>query len=271
MFDWIRRVFDSPEKRERQAFLDTIDALNAAAGGGEPTVIHEVLGELPVRSSTLLLEDPQYLPGLEVPGIQARRVTVSATFWRHPSGATTVAALTLQLGDATETGDVRRIGSIPIDSAKLVVVDQGDLHQHWTEVGKDRIGIISTARNDTVLRLLTKQFGVKTVRVDRLHAEVVGPVSTDLARAIDDFLKTKPEYGEYSFVHFRVQTNNSFDRVLHLPTAWGFLPVGNAPEPLMFVCDTGHGDGSYDVNVKFVDDIPQLISVTFLDEQDSVQ
>ncbi|MDX1968666.1 MAG: hypothetical protein SFV23_15920 [Planctomycetaceae bacterium] len=266
MFDWIRRVFDSPEKRERQAFLDTIDALNAAAGGGEPTAFTEVLGELPLRSGTLLLGDPQYLAELEVPGIRARRVTVSAKLWRHPSGATTVAALTLHLGDATETGDIRTIGSIPIDSAKLVVVDQADYHQHWTEVGKDRIGIISTSRNDTVLRLLTKRFGVKTVRVDRFHAEVVGPVSTDLERAIEEFLTATPEFGKYSFLHFRVQTNNSFDRVLHLPTAWGFLPVGNAPEPMMFACETGHGDGGYDVNVKFVGDTPQLISVTFIDE-----
>jgi hypothetical protein len=40
----------------------------------------------------------------------------------------------------------------------LVVADKADIDEHWTETGKDLIGVISTASDDTVVRLLAKRF-----------------------------------------------------------------------------------------------------------------
>src|SRR5207244_1846209 len=109
-------------------------------------------------SGTLALGDPQYMPGLEVPNVAVDEVEISASLWRYPSGAETVAALRLGLGEQTGGGSTRKIGEVGIDSAKLIVADKGDVEEHWTETGKDRIGVISTAPDDTVLRMLAKRF-----------------------------------------------------------------------------------------------------------------
>lgn len=266
MLDWFRRMFRRSDDEERQRFLETIDALNAEAGGGKPTVTQRFLGNLRLRSGTLVLGDPQYLPSLEVSNIAATEVGISARLWQYPSGSATVSALTLRLGDETSTSSRRKIGDVGIDSAKLVVVDKADLEEHWTEIGKDRIGVITTAPDDTVLRLLTNRFKLKTVRVNRVRAEVVGPVSESLEKEIEEYLKTNPKYANNTFLYFSVQTNNSFDRVNFMNKPWGFIPVCNADAPLMFVCDTGRGDGVYDVECGFAGEVPCALSITFIED-----
>jgi hypothetical protein len=267
MFNWLRGLFRPSEADERQRFFETMDALNAEAGGGKPVTKTKHLGSLRLRSGTLVLGDPQYLPGLEIPNIVADEVAISASVWRYPSGAATVTALRLALGEPTSGGSRRKIGEVGIDSAKLVVADKADIQEHWAEVGRDRIGVISMAPDDTVLRMLTKRFKLKTVRVNRVRAELVGAVSESLANEIEDFLKSNPKYAEYPYMHFYVQTNNSFDRANHLAKAWDFLPVGNADTPLMFVCGTGRGDGCYDVECRFAAEVPRVLSISFIDEQ----
>jgi hypothetical protein len=265
MFDWLRRVFGRSGGDERHRFFETIDALNAEAGGGEPTVTKRSLGRLKVRSGTLVLGDPQYVPGLEVPNVAANEVEISASLWRYPSGTETITALSLSLGGPLGGGAQRKIGEVGIDSAKLVVADKADIEEHWTETGKDRVGVISTAPDDTVLRLLTKRFKLKTVRVNPVRAEVVGSVSEQLAAEIERFLKADPKYADYPFMYFCLETNNSFDRANHMDSAWQFMPVGNAPAPLMFVCGTGRGDGCYEVQGRFDGDVPRMLVITFID------
>lgn len=266
MFDWLRRVFGRSDRDERQRFFETIDALNAEAGGGKPVATTRSLGRLKLRSGTLALGDPQYVPGLEVPNVAADEVEISASLWRYPSGGETVTALTLNLGGPMDGTAQRKVGEVRIDSAKLVVADKADIDEHWTETGKDRIGVISTAPDDTVLRLLTKRFKLKTRRVNVVRAEVVGPVSEQLASEIEGFLKADPKYADYPFMYFRVETNNSFDRANHMDGAWQFMPVGNSPAPLMFVCGTGRGDGCYDVLGQFDGDVPGMLSIKFIDD-----
>ncbi len=82
MLDWFRRMFRRSDDEERQRFFETIDALNAEAGGGRPTVTQTFLGNLQLRSGTLVLGDPQYLPSLEVPNIAATWVGISARLWQ---------------------------------------------------------------------------------------------------------------------------------------------------------------------------------------------
>lgn len=261
MFDWLRRVFGRSDGVERQRSFAAIDDLNREAGAGESVATRKSLGRLKLRSGTLVLGDPLYIPALEIPNVAAEEVEISVLLW-HYSGAEMVTELRLSLGERPERGDRRKVGEVGIDSAKLIVADSADIEEHWTETGKDRIGVISTAPDDTVLRLLTKRFKLKTVRVNRVRAEVVGPVSEQLAAEIEAFLKS--QYADYPFMHFYVQTNNSFERANFMSGAWQFMPIGNNPEPLMFVCGTGHGDGCYDVQGEFAGESPRVLTVTFI-------
>lgn len=268
MFNWLHKVFGRSEDDDWQRFLERLDALNATAGGGKPTAVQRSFGRLKLRSGTLALGDPQYLPGLELPNIAADHVEISASLWQYPSGVATVTSLQLAFGEPTRSGNRRKIGEVGIDSAKLVVADKADLDEHWTETGPDRIGVISTAPDNTVLRLLTKRFQLQTVYVNSVRADVVGPVSEQLAAEIEAFLKSDPKYSKFPFLYFHIQTNNSFDRANHVERAWQFIPIGNCPEPQMFVCATGRGDGCYDVQCEFAGDVPQVLDVTFVDEDE---
>ena len=196
---------------------------------------------------------------------RCQRVEISASLWRYRR-AETVTALKLRLGETTSGATRRKVGEVGIDSAKLIVADIADIEEHWTETGKDRIGVISTARDDTVLRLLTKRFKLKTVRVNTVRAEVVDAVSEQLAAEIVTFLKADPKYADFPFMYFHVQTNNSFDRANHLKKGWKFMPVGNSQEPLMFVCGTGRGDGCYEVQGEFAGENPRVLTVTFIND-----
>ncbi len=268
MFDWLQRIFRRSRDEKRPHLCETIDALNAEVGGGQPTTATQVLGYLTLRSGTLILGDPQYLPGLEVPNIVGTQATLSAALWQYPSGAVTVTALTIRLGDETSDAPSRKIGELGIDSAKVVVADKADFEDHWTDLGKDRIGVISTAPDDTVLRLLTKRFKLRTVRVNAVRAEVIGPVSEQLAGEIEEYLKKDARYASFPYMHFHVQTNNSFDRANYLRKAWSFIPVGNADTPLMLVCGTGRGDGSYAVQCAFSGEVPCVLSICFIEDAD---
>ena len=81
------------------------------------------------------------------------------------------------------------------------------------------------------------------MRVNPVRAEVVGPVPERLEAEIEAFLHTDPRYADFPFMHFRVQTNNSFATGRTTWPHWAFLPVGDRPEPLMFVSRTGRGTG----------------------------
>jgi hypothetical protein len=271
MLEWIRRALSFSHDDGRQRFFEKVDALNAQIGGGRPGLTQWFLGHLKLRSGTLAFGDPQYPlpmqgPNLQLPGVAASAVGISARLWRYPSGKEQVTGLTLRLGDEADAGPSRKIGEIGIDSAKLVVADMADLEDYWTDVGKDRIGVISTAPDDTVLRLLTRRFKLKTVRVNRICAHIVGAVSEQLEKEIEDYLKSDPKYADFPYMHFRVETNNSFERANRMEKAWDFIPVGNEDAPLMFVCSTGRGDGLYDVNCTFSKNVPRVVSIEFIEE-----
>src|SRR5687767_11970574 len=98
MLNWLRRLFRRTDEDERQRFFGMVDALNSQAGGGQPAVEHQVLGDLELHSGILSLCDPQLSSALEVPNIRAAKAQISATLWRYPAGTATVAALRLKLG-----------------------------------------------------------------------------------------------------------------------------------------------------------------------------
>jgi hypothetical protein len=177
-----------------------------------------------------------------------------------------VAALNIRLGKSTQDCVRRRCGEVLIDSAKLVVADKAYIDENWTDTGPDRIGEISTLPDDSVLRLLTERFQLRTIRIDSLGARIVGPISEQLEADINTFLKGDPVRAEFPFMHFRVKTNNSFDRANEMAKAWEFMSIGNHPTPLMFVCETGRGDGGYDVYGDFVGENPRKLTITFIDD-----
>jgi hypothetical protein len=268
MLDWFRRIVRPAQDEQRQRFFEKIDGLSAEVDGGKARSSTKVLGNLKLRSGALTIGDPQYLD-LVVPDIAADEVSFSASLWRYPSGHEKVAALTLGLAEASTDVSCRTIGEVPIDSATMLVADKLDLEEHWAEIGKDRIGVITTAPDDTVLRMLVKRFGLKTIQVTPWRTEVEGSVSKQLEQEIEDFLKADPQYREFPFIYFHVQTNGSFDRALEMEAPWGFIPIGNRPLPLMFVCGTGHGDGTYDVIGEFTGDILRALKITFIETEDS--
>jgi hypothetical protein len=266
MFDWFGRIFRRSVGDKRRQFFATVDAINEEAGGGPPVAIRKSLGILTLRSGALTLGDIQRGSDIEVPNIPARELAIHAWLSRYPSGAETITALTLSLDGAMAGETRRKIGQLGIDSARLFIADKADIDEHWTDVGRDRIGVILTASDDTLLRLLTKRFKLKTAHIDGLRTEVVGPVSSVLEKEIEDFLKSDPRYADYPFMHFRVQTNNSFERANYLDASWALMPIGNDDTPLMFVCGTGRGDGLYDVECEFAGDIPRVLHINFFDE-----
>ncbi len=234
--------------------------------GGAPTSIERQLGTLKIHSSVLAFGDPQDLPSVELPNIDTDEASISGKLWEYPSGGCTVIGLTIDLGNGRPCDATRKIGELGIDSAALVIADKSDIDKHWTETGKDRIGVISTARDDTLLRKLKKQFKLKTVQVNRIRAEVVDPVSKSLEQEILKYLKSNPEYAQFPFMHFYAQTNNSFDRANYMDEPWDFIPVGNDDLPLMFVCGTGRGDGRYDVLCQYAADVPRIVTIDFLED-----
>jgi len=250
----------------RQRFFGMIDKFNAEAGGGKPTTIEVCLGSLKIRSRILSFGDPQDISSVEIPNIDSDEVSVSARLWQYPSGAATVIGLTINIGNSSHCDPPRKVGELGIDSATLVVADKADIDEHWTETGKDRIGVISTAPDDTLLRKLEKRFKFKTVQINPVRAQIVGPVSANLEQEIETYLKSMPEYSQFLFMHFHIQTNNSFDRANYTDKPWDFMPVGNDDLPLMFVCRTGRGDGLYDINCRYSGDAPRIVSINFIDD-----
>ena len=86
--------------------------------------------------------------------------------------------------------------------------------------------------------------------------------------SIIDYLKTFPEYAKSVFSQFNVRTNSTFDRVNWMESNYEFMPIGNADDRLMFVCETGYGDGRYDVIRKSHNGETVDVTITFIDEQE---
>ena len=262
MLQWIRRTLGSIAPQD---VFEWIDVRNAAIFGGAPKPTSRVLGELKHHSGTLTLGDPQNPTELEITNVPAGVARITATVLKYPRRFEVVSAITVQLGDSTEAGSSRTIGEVGIDSGKLIPSDKSDLLNHWAEVDPERRGVILTPRDDRVLRRLKRLFQLKTVQKNAIRHEVIGPVSMELEQAIEQDLLADPTTAALPFLHFRVETDNTFERVNYLERPWGFLPIGNTPQPLMFVCDTGRGDGCYDVQATFVDEIPHSVTIKFVD------
>ncbi|MDA1162689.1 MAG: hypothetical protein O3B13_06285 [Planctomycetota bacterium] len=265
----LRALWDLLVPRQREDLFEAVDRLNAAGHGGGPVEETVSVGTLSTPSKSLVLEDPQSMPnGLTVVGLATDNVTIDLDILRYPDGATRVQRLRISSGLNPNVEDLVVIGEIGIDSAKVCIADVDAAAEHWTEIGKDRIGIIKTMRGQKFHRQLKKRFKLKTVQVNGFQAEVVGPVSEKLESESAEYLSSIPEYSKYPFMYFRVQTNDSFDRVNFMSEEWAFIPIGNSPEPLMFACGTGRGDGIYEVRASVNNGLTHSLTVDFMSDDD---
>ena len=204
--------------------------------------------------------------GLEIADLASNTATFSAELLRYPDGAVNVATLHISFSEYSDDLSEKLVSEIGIDSAKIVVAETEAAIVHWAETGIDRIGEITTARDQRVHQLLKQQFRLKTKQVDALTAEIVGPVSEQLELEIVDYLKSIPEFADFPHIYFSVRTNDSFERVNFMRRAWQFLPVGNDPEPTMFACGTGRGDGVYKVYTRDHQGLVVAVRIPFIED-----
>ena len=265
MFQVISRFLDRLRKRPDDDFVQTIDGLNAAQHGGEPVVAYGQIGELPLPSSSIMIGDPSDGPsGVEIRDVRSRRVGISCEMWEYPDGALTPRRLDLEFEPGRTGSDRRSAGTFGVESGQLYVADRDDCKNNWLTVGLDRVGIIQTARDQRVVKLLKKRFGLKVKQVRPWRAEVVGPVSEALESEIEAYLKTIPKFASFPFLYFRVDTNNTAERAGVVSGPGAFIRIGNSAAPQMLVCQAGRGDGSYEVVCQYDGDAPCRASIVLI-------
>lgn len=233
----------------------------------QPTVRHEVIGEVRCGSPTLLLADPAalYAP-VRIEGVPIGKHPIHASLIRYPEGGERVAKIAVRFRPG-EALDRRSIGSIGVDSAIVVVLDEATFQAHWKEIGPERVGRTGTPNSHRrVAQLIGDKFGLRWREVDFLQSEFREPISEELEARITDFLKTFPEFADYPFMYFRVETSNSLDRVFEAmrKRSWCQLVLDAGSESDLFAVSSGFGDGRYDVQVLYGGGELHAVEVEFI-------
>jgi hypothetical protein len=211
----------------------------------------------------MLLADPQWSSTVEVRDIPPDRHPAIVETLDNGQGDCRVAKLAFQF---TEGGDGAPtvVGKVGIDTATLVAVDEGHRNRYWTETGPDRIGVVPIRKKGDIIALLKERFGLDCVPVGRVRANVVQPISVELEDEIGAYLKTIPEFAKYPRMFFRVQTNNTLERVMDTKS-WSLLTLDKASCAQLVAVTTGFGDGNYPVNVYSRDGKTSRVEVTFIE------
>jgi hypothetical protein len=213
-----------------------------------PTVREVEIGEVRVDSGRLLFADPLYFSEpVTLEGLTPARYPVQAQVLRYPEGGQRVARIGIRLrpGAAPER---RKLGTIAVDSAVIVAVDELALDEHWKEVGPERVGYTYTpAHHRRVAELIRTRFGLGSKELGPLRSVLVEPISEDLEARITAYLRTLPEYADYPFMYFRVETKNSFERVMEAAKdhPWGEVVLDEISGARLLAISSGFGDGSY--------------------------
>jgi hypothetical protein len=214
-----------------------------------PRVFRETIGHVSCRSGTLLLADPSLIfDPVRVEGVPVGRVPVVAELIRYPEGGTRVAMVRLHIRDG-ELDSRQMLGEVGVDSAKIVVVDARTHEECWKEVGPDRIGHTSGQNHVKIAKLIGKRFGLRHHEVNFISSEFLTPISEELEAAITSYIETLPEYAKFSYIYFRIKTNNTVDRIWAAMNGrnWAEVALGSRPDESLIAVTSGFGDGRYTV------------------------
>lgn len=206
------------------------------------------IGDLSSSSGKLILADPSTLSSVEIADIAVQSVRLSALVAQCNGVVEDIKKIYFTCGDTSGPLESRVAGQLLVDCCRFFAADWNDFDRNWTQAGPERLGVISLAGGDRVSKLLVRKFGLKVRKVNPVRAEVTSPISEELEHDINQYLKTFPEYAQFPFMEFRVETNDSFKHAQSVRFPWGYISIGNDPEPQMFVCEIG--GGSFSVTVE---------------------
>ncbi len=226
-----------------------LDWFKLKRGSSKPICQQTEIGEICIESGTLLFGDPaDFSSFVSIDGIPPGSYPVQALTIRYPAGFSRVAkvGIRFQPGD---TESQRKIGGVGVDSGMVVAIDAKVYKSCWKEVGPGRIGVSSGKDFPKVTKLIEQRFGVKWEPRSICSAKSIQPISEQLEAEITAYLQTFPEYSEYTFIYFSIDTENSNDRVaasLH-DCAWNELELDSDGDAALLAISAGYGDGCYDL------------------------
>lgn len=242
--------------------------------GSAPEVSQLEIGEVTVSAGTLLLADPMYISDpCRITGLPVGRFPVTAQIIKYPEGGQRIAQVSIRFRAGLVTNR-KSLGKVGVDSAKVVALDEQTYRDHWQEVGPERIGMTHSPNdNRTVAELIEKKFGLRWRPLNGFQSIFLEPIPDTLEQEITEYLKTIPEYSDYPFLYFRVETNNTFDRITEAMSdvSWAEVTLNDSGDESLLAFTSGFGDGSYDLIGVYGNDELLAIEITFIGpEQDSI-
>jgi hypothetical protein len=185
----------------------------------------------------------------------------------YPNGDARVARIVIPFG--MEAGPLKTQAEIGIDSATVILCDAQVLDSEWKEVGVERIGRTSTpGHHRRVAELIRERFGFEYRLEPPFYAVFQAPISPTLEEEITRYLVTFPEYAEYPFMYFRVDTKNSQERIQDAmkDRQWAKVALNKSSQSPVWAMETGFGDGTYPIRVLEHRGTIRRIEIEFIDE-----
>jgi hypothetical protein len=243
---------------------------------GEPQVNQCEIGEVGVRSGSLLIADPMYIGSpCRIAGLPSGRFPVVAQIIAYPEGSKRIAGVAIRFRPGVVT--MRKpLGKIGVDSAMVIALDEQTYRDRWQEIGPERVGMTHSPNdNRRVAQLIEDKFHLRWRPLNGFQSMFLEPISEDLENQITDYLKTFPEYTDYPFMYFRVETNNTLDRIMDAMSdaAWSKVVLNDDPyEPESVIAiSSGFGDGSYDLMGVYNGEELLAVEIIFIGpEQDRI-
>ena len=275
MFPWIRSFIGGTASRSHRSFYKSISDLNAAANGGAIEKRNHVVGTLGLPSGVTLLMDPCFDSVVEASGFVERRAAVSVEEWRYPNGHAVLGMLELVFDPSAVIDEIRTLGSVGINSARIAVADRDDWKLHRQEIGPLREVRMHAGfdLNGKVRTAIAKRFGIAWSTTDHPMIYVASrPVEQSeyeaMRRVGGKAAGNEPLMGGfYPCLGLTHVTGSTFDR-MNDSEGIGFVPIGEPSGPVAFVGPSGMGDGTYDVVGRFAENRMIGVEIRFLGDSD---
>ncbi|QDT75238.1 hypothetical protein [Lacipirellula limnantheis] len=149
-----------------------------------------------------------------------------------------------------DDSELIQVGKVGVDMARIVVADCADFLNYSEAEGPERIGCVSTARENRVKSLLSERFKLTFYRFNIVTARCREPINDDLKNQILAYLRSFPEYARNTHIHFYVETCSTWDRVNRFNKPFGMLPIDSKKSASLAVIESGFGDGVYPIYAR---------------------